>query len=146
MLTYLAVYAFVEDHSQRPPICFCPVALSSIHFRGKVCESSGLTGQRLAWRQVCSDILNLVSASTALLPRNGDATYKVCQVNVTIGIQQYVIRLHIPVNNVLLVHIPQSTAKFCDPESYGFFRKRLSSDMKPQVTTSHEIDNNVSVS
>ena len=70
-------------------------------------------------------------------------TYEICQMDMTFRIQQNVIRLHISVNDTLRVDISQRTAKLCNPKSDSFLCKAFSRDMEPQVTTIHQIHDNV---
>jgi len=59
-------------------------------------------------------------------------------------IQQYVVWLYVSVNNSLLVNVPQRATELCNPKSNRLFCKSLSGDVKAEITTCHEIDNNVS--
>lgn len=70
-------------------------------------------------------------------------THKICQVQVALGVEQDVVRLHIPMYNTLLVDIPQGTGQFSHPEPYGFFRECLSRDMESQITTVHQVYHDV---
>lgn len=65
------------------------------------------------------------------------STYEICQVNVTIGIQENVVGFDISVDDVLLVNIPQSTAQLCNPESDSLFGEGLSGDVESQIAAAH---------
>lgn len=53
------------------------------------------------------------------------------------GIEQDIIRFDVPMNNALLVYIPQGTAQLCHPKSYCLLGKGFSRNMKPQVAAIH---------
>ena len=66
-----------------------------------------------------------------------NATYKICQMDMALRIQQHIVRLHIPMYNPLLVNIPQRASQLCDPELDCIFRKRLARNVKSQITSAH---------
>lgn len=69
--------------------------------------------------------------------------YEIGQMDVTLRIQQDVIRLNIPVYDALGVDISQSTTQLRDPESHGLFCEAFSRDVEPQITTVHQVHHNV---
>jgi hypothetical protein len=70
-------------------------------------------------------------------------TYEISQMDVPLGVQQYVIGLQITMNDTLRVNILQGTTKLCHPESHRFLCEALARDMKPEIATIHEIDHNI---
>lgn len=61
----LVVDAFVEEHTQGPPVDFARVSLAFVHFGGQVGERARLARQRLVGREVGGDVLGmLVTAGT----------------------------------------------------------------------------------
>jgi len=62
-----------------------------------------------------------------------------------IRIQKYVIRLHIAVHNVPLVDVYQSASDLRHPEPYSILCKCFAVDMKPQVSTIHEVHHDIAV-
>jgi hypothetical protein len=65
--------------------------------------------------------------------------------NVTIGVEQYVVRFDIAVDDVLAVYISQSASKLGNPKPNSLFGESLSRDVEPQISTSHQIDHKVHV-
>lgn len=65
------------------------------------------------------------------------ATYKICQMDMALRIQQYVVRLHIPMYDPLLMDIPQGASQLCDPELDCVFSKRLARNVKSQIASAH---------
>jgi hypothetical protein len=57
-------------------------------------------------------------------------TNEISQVDVALGIQQDVIWLDVPMDDPLLVDVPQGTSQLCNPEPNRIFRKALPRDMK----------------
>ena len=72
-------------------------------------------------------------------------TYKICQMDVAICIQQHVVRLHVTVDDALRVDIAQSASQLRDPEPHSLFCKCLSRDVEPQVAAGHQVDNEVHI-
>ena len=66
--------------------------------------------------------------------------YKICQMYMSIGIEEHVIWLHVSVDNTLSVYVPQGTTQLGDPESDSFFGECLSRDMEEEIAATHEID------
>ena len=56
--TNLVVYALVEQHTQRPPVCPDIVAAARVHFRREIRQGAGLACQYLPRDDVGSDILS----------------------------------------------------------------------------------------
>jgi hypothetical protein len=71
------------------------------------------------------------------------ATYKVCQVNVAVGVQEYVVGFNIAVDNVVAMNISQSTAQLCYPKADCILCKGFSRNVEAQVASAHEIDDEV---
>jgi hypothetical protein len=65
--------------------------------------------------------------------------------NVTIGVEQYVVRFDIAVDDVLAVYISQSASKLGNPKPNSLFGESLSRDVEPQISTSHQIDHKVPI-
>lgn len=72
-----------------------------------------------------------------LLKKGASATYEICQMNMSLRIQQYVVWLHIPMYDPLLVDIPQRAAQLCDPELDCVLSKRLARNVKSQIASAH---------
>ena len=75
-------------------------------------------------------------------PRSA-VTYEICQVNMSLRVQQNVIRFDVTMDDALRVNISERTAQLCNPESNGILCKAFSRDMEPQITTVHQIHYNV---
>jgi hypothetical protein len=69
--------------------------------------------------------------------------YEICQVHVAIRIEEYVVGLHVSMDDILTMDISQCTTEFCNPETDCFFCKGLSRNMKSQIAASHQIDNEI---
>lgn len=52
--------------------------------------------------------------------------YKICQMDVSFGIQQHIIWLDISVHNALLMYVADCAAELGYPKANGFFGKGLS--------------------
>lgn len=63
--------------------------------------------------------------------------------NMTLGIEQHIIRLHIAVDDALGMDILQGTGQLGDPEANGILGKAFPGNMEPEVTAIHQIDDNV---
>lgn len=71
------------------------------------------------------------------------STYKVSQMDVTLGIKQHVIRLHVPMDDALRMDIFQSATQFGKPKTNGFFREAFAGNMESEITAIHEIHHNI---
>lgn len=58
-------------------------------------------------------------------------TYEICQVNMSLRVQQDVIWLDVAMNDALGVDISERAAQLCNPEPNGIFRETFSRDMEP---------------
>lgn len=63
--------------------------------------------------------------------------------DVSFRVQQDIVRLDITMDDALRVDVFQCAAQLCNPKSDGFFCETFSRDMEPQVTTIHQIHDNV---
>lgn len=71
------------------------------------------------------------------------ATYKICKMDMAVRIEQYVVRLDVPVHNALLVDVAHGASKLGHPETHCLLCECLSRDVESQVATVHEVDDNV---
>ena len=71
-------------------------------------------------------------------------TYKIGQVNVTIRVEQHIIRLDVPVHDALLMDVAHGASKLRHPKAHCLLCERLSRDVESQVAAVHEIDHDVS--
>jgi hypothetical protein len=60
-------------------------------------------------------------------------------VDVPIGIQQNVVRLDVPVYDVLPVYVSYRATQFSNPEPDSLFRKRLSRYVESKVAAAHQV-------
>ncbi len=67
-------------------------------------------------------------------------TYKICQVDVAVRVEQDVVRFDISVHDALLVDVAHGAPKLGHPEPYCLFCKSLARDVESQITAVHEID------
>jgi hypothetical protein len=72
-------------------------------------------------------------------------TYKVCEVNVTLCVQQDVVRLDISVYYAHVMYVFQCAAQLRNPEAHRLFCECFSRNVKAKVTARHEIDDKVSI-
>lgn len=65
--------------------------------------------------------------------------------DMSLRIQEDVVRLDIAVDDTLRVDISQRAAYLCDPEPNGVLCEAFSRDMEAQITTIHQIHYNVAL-
>jgi hypothetical protein len=62
---------------------------------------------------------------------------------VAIAVKENIVGLHISMNNILTMNVPQCAAQLGNPKADGFFGEGLSRYMESEIATTHEIDNEV---
>jgi len=62
----------------------------------------------------------------------------------TLCIKENIVLLHIAMNNALTMDVTQGATQFRDPKSNCFFGECLPRDVKSQISTRHEINDDVS--
>lgn len=75
----------------------------------------------------------------------GMLTYKVCQVNVSIGVQEHVVRFDISVDDILAVYVFQRTSQLSNPEPDRLFREGLPRYVETQITATHQVHNKIPI-
>ena len=65
--------------------------------------------------------------------------------NVAFGVKQDVVRLHVAMDDAMVVNVAQGTTELSHPEADGLLCKGLSRSVEPQVAAVHEINDEVAV-
>jgi hypothetical protein len=137
--TYLVVDALVEEYAKRPPVHLARVALALVDFGCEVGQGARLAGQRLVRGEVGGDVLLLLARAAGV----AGATYKICEMDVALGVEQHVVGLDVAVHDALLVDVAHRAAELGDPEAHGLLGEGLARDVEAQVAAVHQIDHDV---
>ena len=73
----------------------------------------------------------------------GPGTHKIGQVGVAVGVKQHVVGLDVSMDNVLAVDVSNGAAQLGHPEPHGFLGEGLARDVKSQIASCHEIDDDI---
>lgn len=111
--------------------------MTGVHLWRQVGKSAGFAGKYSVLRDVRSNVLKRIVSGQSTLGQV--TTHKVGEMDVALGIEQDVVGLDIAMHYALAVYVAQRAANLGDPETNGILGKRLSCNVKSQVTTIHKI-------
>ncbi len=65
--------------------------------------------------------------------------------HMAICIEENIIWLDVPVNDVVSVDIPQGAGQFSNPEANSLLGECFSGNVKSQISAAHEVDNQIPI-
>lgn len=85
----------------------------------------------------------MVSWSVPVSFLSEECTYEVGQMDVTLGVEENIIRFHIAMDDALGMYIFQSTAQLSKPKPNRVLREAFPRNMESEIAPIHKIHHNV---
>ena len=63
--------------------------------------------------------------------------------DMSLFVQQDIVRFHVTMDDALGMNVPQGTAQFGDPKAHCVLGETFAGDVEAKITAIHEIDDNI---